>query len=54
LIIIYEDSRKIIWYDLLSSIFSGADDPNFVVCKVTPNRIKYCAMNMPKPEIWQF
>ncbi len=52
---IFEDAKtkKIIWYDLLSSIFSGPDDPNYVVCKVTPDRIEYYTMNMPKPEIWQ-
>ena len=42
-----------VWYDLLGSIFSGPDDPNFVVCKVTPDRIEYYTMNVPKPEIWQ-
>ena len=47
------ETKKIIWYDLLSSIFSGPNDPNYVVCKVRPNRIEYYTMNMPKPEIWQ-
>ena len=52
---IFEDAetKKTIWYDLLSSIFSGPDDPNYVVCKVTPDRIEHYTMNMPKPEIWQ-
>ena len=47
------ETKKVVWYDLLGSIFSGPDDPNFVVCKVTPNRIEYYTMNVPKPEIWQ-
>jgi general stress protein 26 len=41
------------WYDLLRSIFSGPDDPNYVVCRISPYRIEYYMMNMPKPEIWQ-
>lgn len=47
------ETKKAVWYDLLGSIFSGRDDPNFVVCKVTPNRIEYYTMNVPKPEIWE-
>ena len=48
------ETKNVVWYDLLGSIFSGpADDPNYVVCKVTPNRIEYYTMNVPKPEIWQ-
>ena len=47
------ETKNVVWYDLLSSIFSGPDDPNYVVCKVKSNRIEYFMMNMPKPEIWQ-
>lgn len=47
------ETKNVVWYDLLGSIFSGPDDPNYVVCKVTPNRIEYYTMNVPKPEIWQ-
>jgi general stress protein 26 len=47
------ETKKIIWYDLLSSIFSGPDDPNYVACKVTPDRIEHYTMNLPKPEIWR-
>ena len=47
------ETKNLVWYDLLSSIFSGPDDPNYVVCKVTPSRIEYFAMNVPQPEIWQ-
>jgi general stress protein 26 len=42
-----------VWFDQLSSIFSGTDDPNYVVCKVKPYRIEYFMMNMPQPEIWE-
>ena len=30
------ETKNAVWYDLLSSIFSGPDDPNYVVCKVKP------------------
>lgn len=46
-------TKNAVWYDLLSSIFRGPDDPNYVVCRVKPYRIEYYMMNMPKPEIWQ-
>ena len=48
-----DETKNLVWYDLLSSIFSGPDDPNYVVCKVTPSRIEYYTMNVPQPEIWQ-
>ena len=47
------ETKNVVWYDLLGSIFSGPDDPNYVVCKVTPDQIEYYTMNVPKPEIWQ-
>jgi general stress protein 26 len=52
---ILEDAatKKAVWYDFLSSIFNGPDDPNYVVCKVTPYRIEYYLMNVPDPEIWE-
>ena len=52
---LFEDAetRNAVWYDLLNSIFSGPDDPNYVVCKIMPYRIEYYMMNMPKPEIWE-
>ncbi len=44
--------KDAVWFDQLSSIFSGPEDPNYVVCKVKPYRIEYFLMNMPKPQIW--
>ena len=48
-----DETKKAVWFDHLSSIFSGPDDPNYVVCKVTPYRIEYFMMNMPRPEVWE-
>ena len=48
-----DETKKAVWFDQLSSIFSGPDDPNYVVCKVKPYRIEYFMMNMPRPEIWE-
>ena len=52
---IFEDieTKKSIWYDMLEPIFSGPDDPNYVVCKVAPYRIEYYTMNKKEPDIWQ-
>ena len=47
------ETKNAVWFDQLGSIFSGRDDPNYVVCKVKPYRIEYFMMNMPKPEIWE-
>jgi len=45
--------KKAIWYDHLANIFSGPEDPSYVVCKVTPERIEFNTMNpQDGPEIW--
>jgi general stress protein 26 len=52
---ILEDAatKNAVWYSMLEPIFNGPDDPNYVVCKVTPYRIEYYTMNRRQPEIWQ-
>ena len=47
------DTKKAKWYDMLEPIFSGPNDPNYVVCKVKPYRIEYYTMNKREPEIWK-
>jgi len=47
------ETKKAVWYDMLEPVFKGPEDPNLVVCKVTPYRIEYYAMNSPSPEVWE-
>ena len=46
-------TKHSVWYEMLEPIYSGPDDPNYVVCRVRPNRIEYFAMNKQQPEVWQ-
>ncbi len=46
-------SKKTVWFDHLKNVFSGPDDPNYVVCKITPYRIEYQSMGMVPPEVWE-
>lgn len=46
-------TRQSVWYEMLEPIFSGPEDPNYVVCKVTPRRIEHYAMNKRQPEVWE-
>ncbi|UCF94354.1 MAG: pyridoxamine 5'-phosphate oxidase family protein [Desulfobacterales bacterium] len=46
-------TKQAVWYDRLNPIFSGPDDPNYVVGKVTPYRIEYYMMNKREPEVWE-
>ena len=48
-----EETKKNVWYDMLEPVFSGPDDPNYVVCKVTPYRVEYYSMNKREPKVWQ-
>jgi len=36
-----EATKKMVWNDHLESYFSGPDDPDYCVCKITPYRIEY-------------
>jgi general stress protein 26 len=47
------ETKAAAWYDMLEPIFTGPDDPNYVVCKVIPYRIEYYTMNNREPEVWQ-
>ena len=48
-----EETKKTLWFDHLAQIFSGPDDPNYCVCKITPYRVEYQGMNMQPPEVWE-
>ena len=48
-----EKTKKAVWFDHLAHIFSGPDDPNYCVCKITPYRIEYQGMGMQPPEVWE-
>ncbi|MEW5805093.1 MAG: pyridoxamine 5'-phosphate oxidase family protein [bacterium] len=46
-------SKKKAWIDMYKVAFSGPDDPNYAVLKITPYRIEYQGMGMVPPEIWE-
>lgn len=48
-----ERTKRAVWNDHLKGIFTGPDDPNYVVCKITPYRIEYQSMGMVPPEVWE-
>ena len=48
-----DETKKSVWLDHLANIFSGPDDPNYCVCKITPYRIEYNTMGAADPEIWE-
>jgi general stress protein 26 len=47
------ETKKVVWSDYLKNIFSGPDDPNYVVCKITPYRIEYSRMDRSPTEVWE-
>ena len=48
-----EKTKKTVWFDGLKNIFSGPEDPNYCVCKITPYRIEYQKMGPVPPEVWE-
>jgi len=47
------DTKKAVWSDYLSNIFSGPDDPNYVVCRIVPYRIEWQGSEAPSPQVWE-
>jgi general stress protein 26 len=47
------ETKKAFWNDYLKNIFSGPDDPNYVVLRITPYRIEYCKMDRSPAEVWE-
>jgi len=48
-----EETKKAFWNDYLKNIFTGPDDPNYVVLRIVPYRIEYCKMDRSPAEVWQ-
>jgi len=46
-------TKEAVWGDHLKGIFTGPDDPNYNVVKITPYRIEYQGMGMVPPEVWE-
>jgi general stress protein 26 len=47
-----EAERGAYWKDELKRYFSGPDDPNYCIVKVTPYRIEYMSPGSMEPEVW--
>ena len=46
-------SKQFVWFAELGAVFSGPDDPNFVVLKIIPYRIEVQPMAPAPPEVWE-
>lgn len=47
-----KEERHNFWHDMLTPIFTGPDDPKYVVVIIEPYRIEYCTPGSYVPEIW--
>lgn len=41
------------WFDMLSAVFAGPDDPSYAVMKVTPYRVEFMNPGVPQPDVWE-
>ena len=48
-----QTTKTAVWNEFLKGIFTGPEDPNYAVCKITPYRIEYQGMGMVPAEIWE-
>ncbi len=47
------ETKNAVWYSMLEPMFTGPDDPNYIVCKIVPYRIEHYSMNRQEPEVWK-
>lgn len=48
-----EKEKQNYWFDMLSSVFSGPDDPNYAVMIIKPYRVEFNNPGVMMPEIWE-
>jgi general stress protein 26 len=47
-----KETKKKCWNEMLSEFFSGPEDPNYVVIKISPEKIEYMCADARQPEIY--
>ena len=47
------ETKKTAWNNHLAQVFSGPDDPNYAVCKITPYRLELQPLGPVPPEVWE-
>jgi general stress protein 26 len=47
------ETKKARWRDELRAYFTGPEDPNYCLIKITPQRIEYYSMNSMEPRVWE-
>lgn len=47
------ETKKTFWFDELKNYFSGPDDPNLVVLKITPSVIELMSPGKTQPDVYQ-
>ncbi len=45
--------KKKYWQDEMKAYFSGADDPNYCVVLIKPQRIEYQSFESMTPQVWE-
>ena len=48
-----DETKKKLWHDELKNYFSGPDDPNLVVLKITPTVIELMSPGKMQPDVYQ-
>jgi len=48
-----QETKKAVWSDYLANIFTGPDDRNYVVARITPYRIEWQPTGNTPPEVWE-
>jgi general stress protein 26 len=48
-----DKTRKKAWHPHLAGIFTGPDDPNYSVLKISPYRIELQKAAPEPPEVWE-
>ena len=47
------ETKKKYWHEMLGDFFSGPEDPNYVVIKISPQTIEYMSADACQPEVYE-
>lgn len=48
-----QEEKNSYWFDMLSAVFSGPDDPNYSIMIIEPYRVEFNKPGVMTPEVWE-
>ena len=47
------EEKRSFWFDMLTGIFTGPEDPNYAILQIEPYRVEFMRPGVMTPDIWE-